>query len=254
MQMAWLVIAFFFFLSMGTPYGQSVVTLEEDKKGFVYSEESSVNFHLRTNGFELGYLWGSYGAFDKFKYYNVGISNVKDPREYSSKYPLPQLVGISNSYVYGKINSLFQLRAAVGMRKSLSEKPKVRGVVVGYAYEYGLQLGIVKPYMLRVLVPGDGRGEQVIAYSEETANVFLNQSFTRSHAGFRTGWDNVQLRPGLNGRFGFTFSFGQQEALVRSLEAGIDASLYFNAIELMLDRNKPYFINLYLAAQLGWRN
>jgi hypothetical protein len=252
--MVGILIALFLFFSSGMAIAQTVITIDEGKKGYVYSEESSVNFHLRTNGFELGYLWGTYESFDRFKYYNLGVSNVKDSREYSSKYPLPQLGGISNSYVYGKISSLFQLRAAMGMRKSLTEKPKVRGVTVGYAYEYGLQLGIVKPYMLRVLVPGDGRGEQVIAYSEETASIFLNQSFTRSHAGFRTGWDNIQLRPGLNGRFGFTFSFGQQEALVRSLEAGIDASLYFNAIGLMVDRNRPYFINLYLATQIGWRN
>lgn len=234
---------------------QSVITIDETKKGFVYSDESAIRLDLRTNGFEVGYMWGSYETFYKYKYYNISVGNVKDPREYSTRYNLPQIGAISSSYAYGKINSLFQIKGAIGVRKSFSEKTKSDGVIIGYNYEYGLNLGILKPYVLRIAVPGEGgRNEALVYYSEETADIFLNQNLTRSHAGFRSGWDNVKLRPGLNGRAGLNFSFGRDDQFVRALEAGVDASLYFNAVDLMVDSNKPYFINLYVSLQLGWRN
>lgn len=233
---------------------QSVITIDETKKGFVYSDETAIRLDLKTNGFELGYLWGSYTNYNTYKYYNVSVGNVKDPREYKARYQLTQIGAYSSSYAYGKINSLFQIKGAIGVRKSISEKPKANGVVVGYNYEYGLNLGILKPYVLRVTMPGEGgRNEALVYYSEETADIFLNQNLTRSHAGFRSGWDNVKLRPGLNGRFGLNFSFGQEDEFVRALEAGVDASLYFNAVDLMVDSNRPYFINLYVSLQLGWR-
>lgn len=248
-----LIILFSFGLAITNTEAQSIITIDESPKGFIYSEENAINIDIKTNGFQLSYLWGKYETHYKFKYYHVGITNVKHRMEFSTKYPVPSIARVSNSYIYGKINSLFQLKGSIGFRKTFSERPKSKGVVVGYNYEYGLNLGILKPYVLKVSYPGDLNGTTLLYYSEETHDDFLNQFYTISHAGFRSGWDNVKLRPGINGRIGLNFSFGENEQLVRSLEAGVDASLYFNNVDLIVDGNKPYFLNFYLALQIGWR-
>lgn len=241
-------------LTIASVRAQSIITIDETPKGFIFSDESAIHFDIKTNGFQLGYLWGKYETHYRFKYYHIGLTNVKHRMEYSSKYPVPNIGRVSNSYIYGKINSLFQLKGSIGVRKSFSERPRSKGVVIGYNYEYGLNLGILKPYVLRVNLPGDSGGyNTLLYYSEETKNDFLNQNITIAHAGFRSGWDNVRLRPGINGRLGLNFSFGEHEQFVRALEAGVDASLYFNNVDLIVGGNKPYFLNFYLALQIGWR-
>lgn len=242
-----------FGLAIANTEAQSVITIDETSKGFVYTDESAITFDIKTNGFQVGYLWGKYETYYKYKYYHVGITNVKHRMEYSTKYPVPSIARVSNSYIYGKINSLFQLKASVGARKTFSKKTKRKGVAIGYNYEYGLNLGILKPYVLKVNYLGDLNGTTLLYYSEETHEDFLNQYYTVAHAGFRSGWDNVKLRPGINGRIGLNFNFGENEQLVRSLEAGVDGSLYFNNVDLVVDGNKPYFLNFYLALQIGWR-
>ena len=139
----------------------------------------------------------------------------------------------------------------------MSEKAKRKGVAVGIIYEIGVTLGLVKPYYLDIIYRVDGQpyGEVIATkYTEETKDIFLDPTNIQGYTGFFKGWGEISAIPGAQGKLAVHFAWGAYEKFVRALDVGVMVELYAKSVPIMvIEDNKPYFINLYLNLQLGKR-
>ena len=237
--------------------------IEFDWKGIVYRYEKAVDFSLHTHGFMIGFNTGRILTYDKTRFYHFSLGYMRDPRERRQNKNIPLANMTSKSFAYGKLNSLYVLRAGIGRKKYLSEKAKRKGIALGYSYEVGPAIAMLKPNYLYLLYNETQNGMSVDelraeSYSAENADVFLDYNRIFGGGGFSRGWKELTFTPGLQARGGILFSLGAYDKYVKMLEVGIMADVFIKKIPILAETeavsNKPYFINLYLTLQLGSRS
>ena len=232
--------------------------MQDQRKGIVYNFEQAMDIRVHTGGIDLGYLEGKLKTYYLTRYYTFNIGYIKHPKEFRQNFGTIGFYSTtSKPFVYGKQNSLLVVRAGVGQKKYLSEKAKRRGIAVGINYEIGPTLGLLKPYFLDLnYQEGNGsfsttRSEK---YSEENAETFLDLYSIEGSSGFTRGFSETKLMPGVHGKFAIHFSWGAFEEKVRAIEGGIMFDLFTRQVPLMIiEQNRPYFINLYISLHLGKR-
>lgn len=251
-------------LSWNVMLGQRVISpklVEVDWKGIVYKKEWSVDFRLHENGAAIAYNVGKIKSYNKTNYYHIELGFTKDPREKSQS--KISLNSTSGSFIYGKINSLINLRIGAGSKHYLSEKQKRKGIAVGYTYQLGPSIAILKPYYLDLIYRTDAGGRpdffiQSQRYTEETADRFLDLNSIDKKSSFYRGFNDLSIRAGIQGKLGAHLSWGAFDKSVKAFETGIMFDLFANKIPILVEteevKNKPYFVRLYLNLQLGSRN
>ncbi len=247
-------------LSYLSAFGQyTILPKPIGEESLVYETEKIAHLRLHSKGISFGYSVGEIVTWYRTKYYYFDLGSLKHPKEYSQNFRFfnRTLSSPSRSFIYGKINRLYALRAGVGTKRYFSEKARQRSVVVGINYEYGFSLGILKPYYLKLIRGTDGNAPENPVpekYTEENAHLFLDETSIYGGAEFRYGLDEIKLKPGFHGKFGAHFSWGNQDNLIKAFEVGIMGDVFLSKVPLMLtEQNKPYFLNVYLSLQFGKR-
>lgn len=226
----------------------------------VFTQEQIFDIRIHSHGMSLGYTKAAIKTWYKTTYSYFDIGSLRNSREHSQNFKFFNQ-GIfresSKAFVYGKQNSLYALRAGIGKRRSFSEKARKKSVVVGLNYEYGVTLGLLKPYYLKLTRFIDGGAEQEISvekYSEENRDIFLDETLIFGGAEFRHGLNELKLRPGIHGKIGMNFAWGNVDRIVKAVEVGIMGDFFLSSVPIMVEGpNRPYFLNLYLTVQLGKR-
>ncbi len=235
--------------------------IEVDWKGIVYNKEWSIDIRLHENGAAIAYNSGRIKSYHKTNYYQIELGFMRDPRE-KSQSKISQS-GRSGSFAFGKINSLINLRLGVGTKKYVSEKEKRKGLAVGYTYQIGPSIAILKPYYLDleyVIQQEEQKYVDIRAekYSAENHDLFLNEDFIRGKSSFFKGFDELRIKAGVQGKIAAHFAMGAFDKYVKAFETGVMFDVFSSNIPIMLETeeisNKPYFIKLYLNIQLGTRN
>ncbi len=231
------------------------------EQALVYEIERVGDIRFHTNGFSLGYSIADIQTWYRSSYYYFDLGSLKHPKEYSQNFKFFNTGFFRESskpFIYGKQNRLYALRAGLGTKRYFSEKARHKSVVVGINYAYGFTLGVLKPYYLKLKRFEDGGSEPVITvekYSEENAEIFLDETLIFGGAEFRHGIDELRLRPGIHGKFGANFSWGNVDHIIKALEVGVMADLFLGQVPIMItEENRPYFLNLYITLQLGKRS
>ncbi len=262
------LILFFAFISIVT-LGTAQSSFKSDNntlKGLVYNKESTFDLTLHTTGIGVafGANFGTIKTYYKTSYYHVQIGEL---RHMKSNRTSPETGGIisgqsARSFFFGKRNSLYVLRAGKGVKRYLSEKAKDKGLAIGFSYEGGLTLGLLKPYYLELIYVEDGSVDDVKSekYSDENANVFLNNSRIYGASGITKGLNEIRPVPGVHFKMGAHFDWGAFDEMVKAVEAGVMIDVFYKKIPLMVENdlitnaeNRPFFVNLYLTLQLGKR-
>ena len=234
-------------------------------RGIVYDNE--LNFWVALSSprnLTLGVRSGKIVAFDKLQYWSASFGDIRHARERREN---PNRINIatnrvSRSYVFGKQHQLYALRLGFGRRKYISEKARQRGVAVGYSYEFGPTLGLLKPYYLEVDAseptnPGDIVD---IRYTGDNPELFLNQDRIFGAAAWSLGLNELQLRPGVHVKAATHFGFGAFDETSKVLEAGVSADFLFGNTDIMIESeltpgvtNSPLFLSLFVNVQFGKR-
>jgi hypothetical protein len=229
-------------------------------ESLVFEKEQIAEFRFHTNGFSLGYSVHQIETWYRTKYYYFDIGSLKHAKEYSQNFRFfnQSLASASSRpFVFGKQNRLYALRAGLGTKRLFSEKARKKNVIVGISYEYGFTLGILKPYYLQLRRFEDGfDGEPVTEkYSEENADIFLDETRIVGGGQFGYGLDELKIRPGVHGKIGANFSWGNNDRLIKALEVGLMGDFFLSRVPIMiLEENKPYFLNVYITLQIGKRS
>ena len=235
-----------------------------EKKGIVYNKELSFDLQfLQTNGWSLGVNSGKIKTYYLTPFYHISIGELKHIKEYRQQ-SLESLgvggFGNNQSYILGKKNNLFAIRAGYGQKRYFSEKAKIKGLAIGISYEAGPTLGLLKPYYLDISYPSDSGGKDVFRaqkYSEEIHDIFLERTRIRGSAGLGKGFSEIAVRPGFHAQASAHFDWGAFDEFVKAMEAGFMFDLFLGDIDIMVEaegvENRPFFLNVFINLQLGKR-
>mgnify|MGYP000046704173 CR=1 FL=1 len=269
----------FIVFSLTAVFSQGVYNPKEmnnGAKGVLFNKEFAAELQLNTNGNSLGVNLGKLRTYYKTTFYHISIGELKHSKEYKNREDIrtSNFQENSRSYVFGKQNNLYALRVGMGVKKYLSEKARRKGVAIGYSYEFGPTLGLLKPYYLELrrsevnnIVLPTLVSEK---FSAENAEVFLDPDRIFGASSFVKGLSEVKPRPGIHLKGGIHFDWGAFDEFVKAIEIGVMADVFFGEIDIMVDdidlpttrvgtilpenvKNQPFFINLYLSIQLGKR-
>lgn len=224
---------------------------------FQYDHEFNVGGRLNTNG------WSAYLEYEKrssevtstiFQFEAGEIKHPKENKQAKTKgvdiYGYPYS---GHSYVYGKKNIFYQAKLGVGQRRLIGGKGIKNGVEVSAIYLGGFSLGLVKPYLLQ-LQDSTASGSSYQKYTPENASSFLNVNNILGGPGLGKGWNEVKLVPGLYARVGMRFDWAEFNEFVSAVEVGLDAELYSQKIEIMVQNpGQQFFYGAYVSLVFGKR-
>lgn len=225
-----------------------------DAKGVIYKTEWSVDAALHTNGFYLGYNSGKIKNYYTTQTFHADIGFIYHPLETSSSRPGNIGFRTFNSYVFGKKNQLINIRLGKGIIKTWSEKARTKGIAIGLRLEGGIDIGLLKPYYIKVLEEFDGNYLiKDIRYADDP-EAFTDPRIILGGSGFFKGFGHSSVVLGAFGRAAFRFDVGAYERLVKCLEVGLQLDLYSKSPDILVgERNPFHFLNFYLNLQLGSR-
>lgn len=259
-------------LTIGVVAAQVVLSGGEnnysEEKGIIYDKEVAVDLKiLQTNGWALGINFGELKSYYRTTYWGVELGEIKHIKEDRTSTEGGLLFVTSSSggsYIYGKQNNLYVIRASYGEKRYFSEKGKKNGLAIGVNYSVGPSIGLLKPYYLDLLYLDDGSPsglkKESQKYSAENEDVFIDRRFISDATGFYKGLGELSIVPGIQAKVAAHFDWGAFGESVRAIEAGAVVDFYFQKVPLMVEsaniqnvKNSPVFINLYINLQLGKR-
>jgi len=156
----------------------------------------------------------------------------------------------ANSYIYGKLNKVYHLRAGFGQQRLLNSKPYWGGVEVRFAWYGGFSLAIAKPVYLYIIDQNDFNTIESERYDPEKH--FIDNIYGR--APFLDGLEKTRFYPGGYAKAGLNFEFGEYNTKIKALEIGVMTDVSPVPVPIMAF-NDPhyYFLNFYLNFTLGKR-
>ncbi|MFP4025954.1 MAG: hypothetical protein ACLFVR_15645 [Thiohalospira sp.] len=218
----------------------------DDLPKIFYKNEKTAGIHLNTNGWGLGYRYGSRVNFFEKKVYEVDFSIIKHPKEVKSTSSFLT----SESFVFGKTNHVFDLRFGYGKQNELFTKRGPGSVAVRFFYSFGPTIAIQKPIYYEILYPVN---DSLYGVREEKFNPDIHTSGEISgKASFFKGIDEIGIIPGGFIKTGFNFEFSQSEVTVHALEAGFIFQAYLNKLDIMaVDDNQQFLFVLFVSYRIG---
>jgi hypothetical protein len=238
------LIILIFFLSTLLPDSHSQ-EINEDIPKIFYRNEKSIGLQLNTNGWSVGYRYGSRVNYFKKQNYEIEFSNLKHPKEIKSS----SAYFSSSSFVFGKLNYVFDLRIGYGKQNEMFSKRDPGSIAIRYFYSFGPSLAIQKPIYYEILYPVD----DAYVVSEEQFNADIHTSLDiKGKASFFKGFDEIKLIPGAFIKAGVNFEFSQRETIIHALESGIMLQAYLNDLEIMaVDDNQQFYFILFVSYRFG---
>ncbi|NND77659.1 MAG: hypothetical protein HKN39_05705 [Flavobacteriales bacterium] len=231
-------------MAQQTIYDEATVLYRKEVKGGIKFHGHGWGFHF-TKGYQK--------AVNEILQINVSLASMKHPKETKSYNPWYEN---AKPYIYGKQNSFYVLRPSIGKHKILTYKHRKSGVQFGYNWAIGPSLGLTKPIYLEIgkpTIPYD----YIVVEEYDASEHFIEDIFGR--ASWSRGISELQLHPGVYGKFGFLVEYSGEQTGIRGLETGISLDAYPKDIPIMTDEfdqisevdNKRFFLNFYLNLFLG---
>lgn len=192
-------------------------------------------------------------------YNNTAFSERSFQIEFVSQHH-PKEIRISNnayfsnarSFVYGKKNSVFTLRAGPTSAKILNDKPYWGGIELKHYYSFGFSLSMAKPVFLYII--GDNSSQYYYLKEEKYDPQKHDLSNIFGRAPFFKGFGQMKFYPGIYFQTGLGFEIGKDKSLIRQIDLYANIDFYFAKIPMMAyASNSNYFINFALAYHFGRR-
>lgn len=216
----------------------------------LFRNESSFGIQLTSSGWGANYVFGKHINNRNKDLYEVQLVEIKHPKE----------VKITNPYypnqkrfVFGKVNSFYNLRLGYGKQKKLFSKADKGGIEIRMFYTGGLALGLVKPVYYEVIESFEyynGVPYVVTGTTKFNPNIH-DPTDIISRAGFLTGINETKVVPGVYGNMGFGFEFSESDKVVNSLEAGVTVDVFPQSIEILSKKGNFFYFSLFVSYRFG---
>lgn len=220
-----LIICICFFGSLGVAFAQ------DDDDESEYTREFVWGINKNTNG---GYIGGLNVKFSRrlsqgiFRTIGIEMVNVKHPREARFRYTP------GGSFILGKVNYLYSLRASYGLEKIMFKKGPQQGVQINLLVSGGPSIGVIAPYYVEYA--DGGNYSYTRPYTPD-----LNPTSIYGPGRPLEGIGESKLAPGVHVRTGVSFEFGTFKSNVSGLELGLMAEAFPQSIELISRAKTQWF-------------
>jgi hypothetical protein len=224
-------------------YGQG--ELNEQKKVF-FRNEKSFGILLNTDGIGISYREAKRIDFRNKTIIEFDGGTLKAPKEYRQSSPFNQ----GSTFIFGKLNSTFYLRAGIGHQHELFKKADLGGIAVRYFFSAGPVLAIYKPIYYKVLYPISPT-EYEIRIEKFDSSIAIPQDIY-SKASFTKGLDETKVMPGLYAKAGFNFEYSKEDKIIHAIELGGQVNAFPIKIPIMAGSdNKALFFSLFVSYRFG---
>lgn len=186
-----------------------------------YRNERTFAALLNSNGFGANFRYGKRADAFKKSLYEIELNHLKHHKEIR--------VTTSNStrnFVYGKLNSVYSLKGALGAQKEMFQKRDQGGISIRYFYNFGPTFAIMKPIYYEYQ-----RGDEVF-YDKFDSDPAL-AAFIIGKAPLSKGISETKIQPGIYGKFGFTFEYSKVDEAFHALEMGVAFDAYAGKVPIM---------------------
>jgi hypothetical protein len=260
----YLAITLFIFTAILPIVAQAQDITEADTvdMGILMRREKAGNVMLHTLGYGFGYRFGINKTYYKNRMFEFDLLEMKAPnqvRRYNENFPNPR------SYVYGKLNSLFIIRAGIGQQHLINRKPYWGGVEVRAFYYGGFDIGLAKPTYLYIAYYSV-IDNQLIVDRTDLERYDPAKHFPYIGANTATlcdiygrgpifsGFGKIKVYPGLYAKGGFNFEFSSQNDRIKAVEIGVAVDVFPKPVPIMAFKDANYFfITGYLSFHIGKR-
>lgn len=216
----------------------------EDVKLY-YRSSNAYGLSLHTEGWGISYKRQIHLSYKLKRIYNFEYQSLKHPKQ---EKVVNNIEGARGFY-YGKINSLSRLRVGITHQRAFALKEIKKGVQLAWVYGAGLNLGFLKPNYIEYY--SDGNSTEVVRYDPSVH--FANS--IKGRAGMFRGLSELEVVPGIYGKFGLNFEYSPYDSKLKAMEVGVALDWFYKEIPLMYDTyNKQYWVTLYLLIEIGKKN
>ena len=241
---------------------QDVSEADTVDMGYLLRKERSWNVMVHTLGYGGGLRFGINKTYYKNIMYDFDLLEMRAPNQVKQS---NQNFANPRSYVYGKLNSLFILRAGMGRQFLLNRKPYWGGVEVRGFYYGGLDIGLAKPTYLYIayytvvdnVLEVDRTAlerydpEKHFPYIGANPNILCD---IYGRGPLLSGFNKIKPYPGLYFKGGFNFEFSKMNDRIKALEAGVTVDIFPNPIPMMaFSKADYYYLTGYLSYHFGKR-
>jgi len=221
--------------------------LDEQQKVF-FRNERSFGVLLNSDGIGI-----SYREAKRIDYRNKWLlefdgGTLKNQKEYKQSSQQTQ----GGSYIYGKLNSTFYLRAGFGRQHELFKKTDLGGIAVRYFYSAGPVIAIMKPiyYKFLFLVPGTINEYEIREEKFDASLTAAQDPYGR--ASFLKGLNETKVIPGLYAKAGFNFEYSKEDKIIHAIEFGGQLNAFPKKVSMMaVSDNKALFFSLFVSYRFG---
>lgn len=210
-------------------YGQGSVISGENNGttlNILYRNEASGKVYANTRGFGILFRRGKHITAKTRSFYEIDAQTLKHPKEV-------KVTGDAQDkkrFVYGKLNSVFLLRGAVGFQHVLFSKADNNAVEVRYSYSLGPTLAFAKPYYVQKNnLFGNEARQETVPFNEKT----FTQDSVIGRGAFTDGLTEIKIYPGVNAKFNLSFEYAPYTNLIRAIETGISVDYFPKGLPMM---------------------
>lgn len=226
---------------------------QEEEGALIYQKQGAFGFKFNTDAWSMFYEHGKYKTITKTNLWWMEFGERKDKKE--EKVPTlsaSQGFLIMSSYIYGKQNNFYYLKAGFGQQLLIGGKGNKNGVAVSAIYGGGFSAGLLKPYYIEIQNPTTGLREQ-IKYNNNDS-LFLDPTIILGKGSFGKGFNEIKFVPGVHARAALRFDYGRYNEVLSALEVGVNAEYYTQTMPiLLLNKDRKFFFNAYIAIVFGKR-
>lgn len=212
------------------------------EKDIFYQDEITGGLQIKTNGWGLDFRRGYYKNPKLKNYWEVGLYNTKHPKEQKRA----TYYSITERYVYGKLNKVYNINAGYGKQFLIFEKKEIGTVDIRIISSAGINLAFLKPIYYEIILNSDL--ETVI----EKYKPSHQPGLIAGKAPFYKGLNEIKINPGVYFKLGTSFEHSRNVKSIRSFELGIKSTLYLKKLQIMAEIDNPQIIvSLFISYRIG---
>ncbi|MBN1184673.1 MAG: hypothetical protein JXB49_20440 [Bacteroidales bacterium] len=206
----------------------------DDQAKIFYRNEKTLGLLINSNGYGLSGRFGKQINARNKQIFTTDISVIKHPKE-------SKTISTVNyrSFVYGKLNTFFTVRAGYGYQHEMFRKLDKGGISIRYFYDLGPSFGFYKPVYYEVF-----KIDPYTSIPEYYPSKFDPSKSDISYAGkysFFKGLSEINFDPGVYARFGFCFEYSTTDNIIHAIEAGVIADVFMLGVPIMAYNNEDFF-------------
>jgi hypothetical protein len=211
----------------------------------LFRNEATGGVYMHSRGFGAIYrrYWHVTGKLKRLIEFE-GL-NMRHPKQMAIKND-----GGGKSYDYGKLNALLFIRGGFGFQRTLYERADRKSIEVRMLYSIGATICFAKPVYLQV-DSSQGGNATVLDVPYSTS---INQNNIVGRSPVFEGIQNMKVYPGVYGKLGFSFEYGDRSNSIKAIELGSVIDCFPSAIPIMAyNKAENFFVTLYVAFHFGKR-